>query len=242
MADEIMGKTHRGRAKLHFVGGEYLTINEASSKYNIKRTTLNARMKNNSLSLHESIFEYNSKRPVLKKGQTFGYLTVIEKGPRKKGSGTNAAYICKCGCGNVVNVLGTVLKEGGKTSCNCVGCKYGRDFHGKSGKDIYHTWSGMIQRCHNKNSPSYKYYGLVGIEVSKEFRESFYAFYQHVGERPSEKHSIDRIDVTKGYERGNLRWATRKQQMSNTRDVTTLTLEVQRLQGILEHHGIKYDK
>jgi hypothetical protein len=42
-------------------------------------------------------------------------------------------------------------------------------------------------------------------------------FIADMGPRPSLKHSIDRIDNEGHYEPGNCRWATQKEQNSNTR-------------------------
>jgi hypothetical protein len=45
----------------------------------------------------------------------------------------------------------------------------------------------------------------------------FLDFLAHVGKKPSLKHSLDRIDNNRGYEPGNVRWATAKEQMQNRR-------------------------
>jgi hypothetical protein len=76
----------------------------------------------------------------------------------------------------------------------------------------------MVARCTNSNRPDYAFYGGRGIQVCREWRESFAAFLQAVGERPSPKHSLDRFPNMNGnYEPGNVRWATKHEQMQNTR-------------------------
>jgi hypothetical protein len=57
---------------------------------------------------------------------------------------------------------------------------------------------------------------LSGESSSDQFNV-YNTFYNEVGEPPDEmqKWSIDRIDYTKGYEQGNLRWATSQQQARN---------------------------
>jgi hypothetical protein len=76
----------------------------------------------------------------------------------------------------------------------------------------------MIQRCHNPNYPQWKDYGGRGIEVCNEWRNSFEAFFRYIGPRPSPNHTIDRIENNRGYEPGNVRWATRKEQNRNSRN------------------------
>ena len=84
---------------------------------------------------------------------------------------------------------------------------------------LYKTWESMIQRCHNKTSHNYIYYGARGISVCPEWRESrvFLTYCDTVlGIRPKGC-SIDRIDNNKGYAPNNIRWATHSQQQLNKR-------------------------
>jgi hypothetical protein len=75
----------------------------------------------------------------------------------------------------------------------------------------------MRQRCHNPNQPHYERYGGKGVRVCKKWRDDFMAFYRDMGEPPSDKHSIDRINPSGNYEPRNCRWATASQQNRNKR-------------------------
>ena len=87
--------------------------------------------------------------------------------------------------------------------------------HGLSKTPEYNVWTKMKQRCLNPKDKDYQLYGAAGITVCQEWIVSFEAFYRHIGPRPAPKLSIDRIDGTKGYFPGNVRWATAKQQSEN---------------------------
>lgn len=81
----------------------------------------------------------------------------------------------------------------------------------------YVIWKGMKQRCSNPKHVAYRMYGGRGITVCERWRVSFTAFYADMGPRPSKGHSIDRIDNERGYEPGNVRWATSDVQGANRR-------------------------
>ena len=103
--------------------------------------------------------------------------------------------------------------------------KHGYAHSGNGRPNIYRRWQHMIQRCHNPNDGDYFKYGGIGITVCDEWRKDFQAFLNHVGMPPKKGLTLDRIDNTKGYEPGNVRWATAKQQANNRRSTKLLTIK-----------------
>jgi hypothetical protein len=152
-------------------------------------------------------------------GQTFGRLTATSKTLIDN----KTRYICQCSCGASVIVRPHSLSSGNTQSCGCfqrerfAACRKGKtDRHGLSNTPEYDAWVNMLHRCENPKHKQYLDYGGRGITVSNEWRD-FFTFYRDMGPRPSDLHSLDRIDNDLGYVKENCRWATRIQQQRNLR-------------------------
>lgn len=87
----------------------------------------------------------------------------------------------------------------------------------------YTTWQNIKERCGNPRNTKFANYGGRGIAVCERWKESFQAFLDDMGLRPSAKHTIDRIDSNGAYEPGNCRWATWTEQQRNRANNRILT-------------------
>ena len=87
--------------------------------------------------------------------------------------------------------------------------------HGQRRSPEYTAWPNAKQRVTNRKLRWWARYGGRGIGMCSEWMASFTAFLAHVGPRPGRGYSLDRIDNDRGYEPGNVRWATAAQQAAN---------------------------
>jgi hypothetical protein len=136
-----------------------------------------------------------------------------------------------------------VLKNRTRTSASLDNLKLGQvgppPTHGHARREAksptYATWTAMIHRTTNPDAKAYPHYGGRGITACERWRNSFEAFLADMGERPDGL-ELDRYpDNDGGYWCGhceecarlgrpaNCRWATRAEQMRNTRSTRFLT-------------------
>lgn len=85
--------------------------------------------------------------------------------------------------------------------------------HGMTGTPMYRLWWGMVSRCSHPKTRGYDQYASKGVTVCERWSK-FENFYADMGDRPDGM-TLERIDNTKGYEPGNVKWASNHEQQRN---------------------------
>lgn len=180
-------------------------------------------------------------------GEKFGRFLVIEFSGT---FGKHRFWKCICTCSKKQE---RVIREdhlfgGYSKSCGCLQQEMcgvlGRrsKTHGMTNTRVYGIWRAMLTRCENTKHPTYIHYGGRGIKVCKRWH-TFENFYTDMGDRPTLKHTLDRIDNNGHYCKKNCRWATRKEQQRNRRvnHVITFRGKTQCLSAWSEELGLMTD-
>lgn len=149
-------------------------------------------------------------------GQRFGRLIANEYGR----VGQRNGWWWLCDCGTRVFADARNVKSGNTSSCGCLRNELSaqrKTKHGlcNSGSIAYRRWERIRHRVTAKTGANYRDYAAKGISMCQEWLDDPAAFVAHIGEPPSPDYTVDRIDNAKGYEPGNVRWATKLDQANN---------------------------
>jgi hypothetical protein len=145
----------------------------------------------------------------------FNKLTVIKSLGKSKDN--HRLWECLCDCGNsYIGYASRIRTEKIKQCkiCSIEQLRESKKTHGMKYSSEYSSWVSIKDRCLNPKSKDYHRYGAKGISICSEWANSFEEFFKHIGKKQKGQ-SVDRIDNTKGYESGNVRWATNSQQQRN---------------------------
>lgn len=163
----------------------------------------------------------------------FNHLTVLSYAGKNLNNKT--IWNCKCDCGNDAIVMAYYLRTGNTKTCGQSSCEFYSEIkrnsqidHGMTNTVEYQAWENIKKRCFNKNTINYGNWGGRGITMYAAWIHNFKEFNQYL-EQLSETRfqfelrtgftgrqvTLDRIDVNKNYEPGNIRWASAETQAQN---------------------------
>lgn len=154
-------------------------------------------------------------------GERYGRLVALN---RVENRNRRTRWLFACDCGAQPTVALEAVRGGLTRSCGCQNLDslrarsltHGHSINRKSSRTLK-SYNHAKSRCINPNDPKFPHYGGRGITMCSDWLADFANFLGDMGECPPEL-TLDRIDVHKGYEPGNCRWATASQQARTRTD------------------------
>ena len=184
-------------------------------------------------------------------GHRSGKLTVTGVVSRT-GRGLTA-LIVKCDCGfPEYTVEGNNYKNFKTTRCNvCAKQASGRKRYWRYAEAmpedehrsrLLNRLAAAITRCHSPTDKNYPNYGERGVYVRSEWREDRAAFLRYVRGLDGWDNAtleLDREDVNGGYDVGNIRFISRRENMRNKRKIGDLERRIAELEARLRHTELR---
>lgn len=111
--------------------------------------------------------------------------------------------------------------------------------HRRSNTRLYEIWKGARRRCTSPSCKDYQDYGGRGITMCKAWLEDFDAFWDWAWDHGyNPELSLERVDVDKGYDPENCRWASDLEQKLNRQDTgkiyRAIRLRAKSMRALLE--------
>lgn len=151
-------------------------------------------------------------------GIQFNKLLVLEcVGSRKRGDSSRLYWKCQCDCGNIVEIASIALSTGNTKSCGCLNNK--PSFRYKGFKELSGVfWRTMHKRANERKivfDPSITIEEVYHILEIQDFKcklsgVPILLHRNYKQNKIKQTASLDRVDSSKGYERGNIQWVHKK--------------------------------
>lgn len=147
-------------------------------------------------------------------------------------NGSNESWVeVSCQCGNRKIIRRAKFLSLATKSCGCMSSKIADHVttHGQSRTTEYKSWLNMKRRCYEVTNNRYHRYGGRGIKVCEEWRNSFENLIADMGQKPTPKHQLERVDNDGDYCKSNCKWIPNNEQWKNkstTRSVIYQGLEM----------------
>lgn len=149
----------------------------------------------------EACIEKNAWKRIDLVGRIFGRLKVVAFVGGKPEL-ERPIWLCRCECGRKVRVRGDDLRRGKQESCGCL----------KSLLTSLRMQGSRISLKHDMSfTPEYRCWAAIKKNhpdsMCERWKESFEAFFEDMGKKPSPEHHVGRKRLSQGYTPSNCVWS-----------------------------------